>query len=168
MTTAWDKGENYIFTSNFLVVLLQVVMDASAECHLCAQMQVTRWWCLLKCRGFTYQDQASTGPTELIGKSAASCMPWVRPVLVNPITQKSFANNNTKLAAQGQHEANGGRRLYFIAFLKTSSCLLLSASILFLSAQNLSVHSFCIPPRLFLCCHLSIFSCPTLSFCCLF
>lgn len=132
-------------------------------------MQVTRGWWLLKWRGFTYQDQASTGPTELIEKSAAPCMPWVRPVLVNPISHKqALQNNNTRLAAQGHYEANGGRRLYFISFLKTSSCLLLSASILFLSAQNLSVHLFCILPHLFLCCHLSIFSCPTLSFCCLF
>lgn len=106
-------------------------------------MQVTRGWWLLKCRGFTYQDQASTGPTELIEKSAASCMPWVRPVLVNPISHKQvLQNNNTRLAAQGHYEANGGRRLYFISFLKTSSCLLLSASIFFyLPRTFLSIYS---------------------------
>lgn len=114
MTTAWDKGENVflqIIALCFCSKLLRMLVQK------CAQRQVTRWWCLLKGRGFTHQDQASTeGSTELIGKSAASWMPWSELCLWIPSHKQALQNNNTGLAAQGHHEASGGRRLYFISF----------------------------------------------------
>lgn len=112
--------------------------------------------------------QASTDPTKLIGKSAASCRTRVWPVLVNPVTQISSVKSQHKAGSSGHHEADGGRRPYFISFLKplkTPSCLLPSASIPFLSSvfTEISVHSdFDSISHLFLCCHLSILSHPRL------
>lgn len=136
MTTAQNKGRKCIFASNFLLFRSKLLFIQG--------MRNVTFMHKHKLQGNVFLNavslsttQASADPTELVGKSAASCRTRVWPVLVNPVTQISSVKSQHKAGSSGHHEADGGRRPYFISFLKllkTLSCLLPSASIPFLSS----------------------------------
>lgn len=165
MTTAQNKGRKCIFASNFLLFRSKLLFIQG--------MRNVTFMHKHKLQGNVFLNavslsttQASTDPTELVGKSAASCRTRVWPVLVNPVTQISSVKSQHKAGSSGHHKADGGRRPYFISFLKllkTLSCLLPSAFIPFSSVLP-TVHSdFHSISHLFLCCHLSILSHPRLQ-----
>lgn len=167
MITAWDKGENVflqIIALCFCSKLLRMLVQK------CAQRQVTRWWCLLKGRGFTPRTRQAL---RVLLSSLANLLPPGCPGQTCAC-ESHHTNRLCKITTQGWQLRGTMRPVGaegFISFHFISEDIILSPSFCFHSF-SLCPEPFC-PFILHSSLSISLLSsvnvfCPTLSFFCLF